>query len=122
MHKFLVGFGLLAGAITAATAANAQVRVIGSNPQGSLYYAASATIGRLMDEKLKIQVRVQPMGGTSTYIPLLNRGEVDFGPANVDDARTAFPPAQPGHQADCRHFSAHPRHHGRQRLTDKIGG
>ncbi len=74
-----------------AAAANAQdVRVIASNPQGSVFYSASAAIGKLMDEKLKMQVRVQPMAGSSTYIPLLNRGEVDFGLTNVDDARTSF--------------------------------
>ena len=37
-----------------------------------------------------MQVRVQPMGGSSTYIPLLNRGEVDFGLTNVDDSMTSF--------------------------------
>jgi TRAP transporter TAXI family solute receptor len=43
-----------------------------------------------MDEKLKLQVRVQPMAGSSTYIPLLNRGEVDFGLTNVDDSLTSY--------------------------------
>jgi hypothetical protein len=67
-----------------------QVRVIASNPQGSIFYASSVVLGKLMDDKLKMQVRVQPMGGSSTYIPLLNRGEADFGLTNVDDARTSF--------------------------------
>jgi uncharacterized protein len=73
-----------------ATVAHAQVRVIASNPQGSIFYSASVAIGKLLDEKLKMQVRVQPMGGSSTYIPLLNRGETDFGLTNVDDSLTAF--------------------------------
>jgi TRAP transporter TAXI family solute receptor len=90
MRKFLIGFSLLAVAATAATTASAQVRVIASNPQGSIFYSASATIGKLLDEKLKIQIRVQPMGGSSNYIPLLNRGEVDFGLTNVDDAQSSF--------------------------------
>jgi uncharacterized protein len=64
--------------------------VIASNPQGSIFYAGSVVFGKLMDEKLKMQVRVQPMAGSSTYIPLLNRGEVDFGLTNVDDSRSAF--------------------------------
>jgi len=67
-----------------------QVRVIASNPQGSIFYASSVVLGKLLDEKLKMQVRVQPMGGSSTYIPLLNRGEADFGLTNVDDARTSY--------------------------------
>jgi len=44
----------------------------------------------VIDEKVGRQARVQPMAGSSTYIPLLNRGEMNFGMANVDDARTAF--------------------------------
>lgn len=80
-----------AAVVGIATVAEAQqVRVIASNPQGSVFYAASAALGKLMDEKLKVQVRVQPMAGSSTYIPLLNRGEVDFGLTNVDDSMTSF--------------------------------
>jgi TRAP transporter TAXI family solute receptor len=74
----------------AATAHAQQVRVIAANPQGSIFYAASVVFGKLMDEKLKMQVRVQPMAGSSTYIPLLDRGEADFGLTNVDDARSSF--------------------------------
>jgi len=66
------------------------IRVIAANPQGSIFYSASATLGKVLTEKLKMQVRVQPMGGSSTYIPLLNRGEVDFGLTNVDDAVKSF--------------------------------
>jgi TRAP transporter TAXI family solute receptor len=74
-----------------ATAGQAQqVRVIAANPQGSIFYAASVAIGKLMDDKLKMNVRVQPMAGSSTYIPLLNRGEADFGLTNVDDSLTAY--------------------------------
>jgi TRAP transporter TAXI family solute receptor len=100
MRKILIGFSLMAGAASAATTASAQVRVIASNPQGSIFYSASATIGKLLDEKLKMQIRVQPMGGSSNYIPLLNRGEVDFGLTNVDDARTAFNGRLPFKQAN----------------------
>ena len=86
---------LLAGGaalmLLSATGTNAQqVMSIASNPQGSVFYSASVGIAKVIDEKLKTQVRVQPMGGSSTYIPLLNRGEVELGLTNVDDARTAF--------------------------------
>jgi uncharacterized protein len=84
----LTAAAALACAVTTAQAQ--QVRVIASNPQGSIFYASSVVIGKLLDEKLKMQVRVQPMAGSSTYIPLLDRGEVDFGLTNVDDARTSF--------------------------------
>jgi uncharacterized protein len=86
--KYAVAAALASG--FAATSHAQQVRVIASNPQGSIFYAGSVVFGKLMDEKLKMQVRVQPMAGSSTYIPLLNRGEVDFGLTNVDDSRSAF--------------------------------
>jgi TRAP transporter TAXI family solute receptor len=86
--SLVIATAAISGVATSAQAQ--QIRVIASNPQGSVFYSASATIGKLMDEKLKMQVRVQPMGGSSTYIPLLNRGEVDFGLTNVDDSATAY--------------------------------
>jgi hypothetical protein len=86
--------GLAAGLVALATgttvAGAAEVRVIASNPQGSVFYSASVTVGKILNEKLNMQVRVQPMGGSSTYIPLLNRGEVDFGLTNVDDSVKAY--------------------------------
>ena len=41
----------LACAISTAQAQD--VRVIASNPQGSIFYASSVVIGKLMDEKLR---------------------------------------------------------------------
>ncbi len=78
------------GCGVAAAAQAQQIRVIAANPQGSIFYSGSVAIGKLMDDKLKMQIRVQPMAGSSTYIPLLNRGEADFGLTNVDDAVSSF--------------------------------
>lgn len=90
MTRFLK-LSAAAALVCVASAAQAQqVRVIASNPQGSIFYAASVVIGKMMDEKLKMQVRVQPTAGTSTFIPQLDRAEIDFGLTNVDDARTAY--------------------------------
>ncbi|MBM3486434.1 MAG: TAXI family TRAP transporter solute-binding subunit [Alphaproteobacteria bacterium] len=77
-------------AVLAAPAAAQQVYTIASNPQGTQFYTLATGIAKLVDEKLKVQVRVQPMAGSSTYLPLLNRGELDFGLTNVDDARTSY--------------------------------
>ncbi len=89
MRKFNVIAGGAALLLSAASA-HAQVMVIASNPQGSVFYSSSVGIAKVMDEKLGTQVRVQPMGGSSTYIPLINRGEVELGLTNVDDTRTSF--------------------------------
>jgi hypothetical protein len=83
-------FAAVLGCGLAAAAQAQQIRVIAANPQGSIFYAGSVAIGKLMDDKLKMQVRVQPMAGSSTYIPMLDRGETDFGLTNVDDAVSSY--------------------------------
>jgi TRAP transporter TAXI family solute receptor len=86
--RLMVAAAAISGVVASAEAQ--QIRVLAANPQGSIFYSASAAIGKLMDDKLSMQVRVQPMAGSSTYIPLLNRGEADFGLANVDDAVSSY--------------------------------
>jgi TRAP transporter TAXI family solute receptor len=87
LQSLTVG-ALLATAV--ATGGNAQIYAIGSNPQGSLMFSGSAAIAKVASEKLKMQIRVQPMAGSSTYFPLINSGELDFGLANVDDTVTGY--------------------------------
>ena len=70
--------------------AHAQVYTIATNPQGSLYYTAASGIVKVAHDKLDLQLRVQPMAGTSTALPMLNRGEVEFSFANVDEAEVGY--------------------------------
>jgi hypothetical protein len=84
---------LLAMALTATAwspSAMAQIFAMGSNPQGSLFFQASAAVAKVAQEKAGMQIRVQPMAGSSTYIPLINTGEVDFGLTNVDDTLSSY--------------------------------
>jgi TRAP transporter TAXI family solute receptor len=81
---------LLASTAALAPAARAEVTVIASNPQGSIYYTVCAAIAKEMDANLHMAVRVQPMGGSTVYIPILNRGEVDFALTNIFDTMTAY--------------------------------
>jgi TRAP transporter TAXI family solute receptor len=81
---------LLASTAALAPAARAEVTVIASNPQGSIYYTVCAAIAKEMDANLHMSVRVQPMGGSTVYIPILNRGEVDFALTNIFDTMTAY--------------------------------
>ena len=73
---------LLAAAAVAATLAGeafAQRVTIVTNQQGSLAYSAGAALAKVMNEKLGAQSRVQPTGGSSTFYPLLDRGEAQYG-------------------------------------------
>jgi TRAP transporter TAXI family solute receptor len=81
---------MLASPFAPAPAARADVTVIASNPQGSIYYTVCAAIAKEMDADLHMAVRVQPMGGSTVYIPILNRGEVDFALTNIFDTMTAY--------------------------------
>jgi TRAP transporter TAXI family solute receptor len=65
--------------------ASAQVYSLVTNPQGALTYNAGAAVAKVANEKLKLQVRVQPMAGSSSYVPILNSGEADFGFLNVEE-------------------------------------
>ncbi|MBM3485624.1 MAG: TAXI family TRAP transporter solute-binding subunit [Alphaproteobacteria bacterium] len=90
MNKRRVLALAFATALVASGPAHATVYSIGTNPQGSQYFFAATSIAKAIDEKLKLQVRVQPMGGSSTYIPLVNRQELDFALGNVDDMQGAY--------------------------------
>jgi len=85
---------LVAAAIFAlafgARAEEQQVYTIATNPQGSLYYSAAAAIAKIANDKLNLQMRVQPFAGSSTYLPMLNRAEVDFSFNNVDDVDIGY--------------------------------
>ena len=74
----------------AATVVHGQVLAIATNPQGTLYYSVGAAIAAVMQQKAGLTVRVQATSGTSAYVPLLNRGEVEFGPMNAIDVVNAF--------------------------------
>jgi uncharacterized protein len=82
----------LASALTLGFAgvASAQTMGIATNPQGSLYYAVGSAVSQVVSNKTKHQLRVQPMGGSSTYVPTINQGQVEFGLLNVIDPAFAW--------------------------------
>jgi TRAP transporter TAXI family solute receptor len=85
---FLAGAAL--AAVAGHAAAAAEIYVFGSNPQGSLSFTSSSAIAKVIADKLQMQVRVQPMAGSSTFIPLLDTNEINFAAINVDEVQTAY--------------------------------
>jgi TRAP transporter TAXI family solute receptor len=63
---------------------------LGTNPQGSIYYAAGSAAAKVLSENLPVPVRVQPHSGSSTFLPLINAGELELGLNNSNDVRMAF--------------------------------
>jgi TRAP transporter TAXI family solute receptor len=58
---------------------------IGSNPPGSLFYALAGGLAKVISDSAAIQAQVQPYAGTSTFVPLFETGELDFGVVNAVD-------------------------------------
>src|SRR5689334_17318831 len=58
---------------------------IGSNPPGSLFYSLASGLAKEISESTPMQAQVQPYAGTSTFVPLFDTGELEFGVVNAVD-------------------------------------
>ncbi|HLB14165.1 MAG TPA: TAXI family TRAP transporter solute-binding subunit [Burkholderiales bacterium] len=63
---------------------------IGTNPPGTVFYALASGVAKVATEAGPIQATVQPYTGTSTLLPLLNSGELDFALVNGVDMGMAY--------------------------------
>jgi TRAP transporter TAXI family solute receptor len=63
---------------------------IGTNPAGTVFYALASGLAKIATEAGPIQATIQPYTGTSTLLPLLNNGELDFGLVNGVDMGMAY--------------------------------
>jgi hypothetical protein len=63
---------------------------IGTNPAGTVFYAVSAGLAKVISGAGPMQSVVQPYTGTSTFLPLLDNGEIDFGVVNAVDMGLAY--------------------------------
>ncbi len=63
---------------------------IGTNPQGSLAYGSGTAVAKLMNEKGNLLARVRAGGGSSTIVPQMDRGQIDFGFNNALEVRQSF--------------------------------
>lgn len=59
---------------------------VGANPPGTTIYAAASAISKVVSEATPIQMAVQPFSGATTYFPILNNGEMDFGLVSAPDS------------------------------------
>ena len=62
----------------------------GTNSPGTLFYALASGLSKVASSGGPIQVTVQPYSGTSTFIPLINSGELDLGVVNAVDMGMAY--------------------------------
>jgi TRAP transporter TAXI family solute receptor len=64
--------------------------VIGTNTPGTLFYALAGGLAKVVSGNSAVQASVQPYSGTSTFLPLVNNGELDFGIVNGVDMGMAY--------------------------------
>lgn len=56
---------------------------IGTNPAGTVFYALAGGLASVVSGAAPFQAVIQPYTGTSTFMPLLDSGEIDFGIINA---------------------------------------
>src|SRR5688572_20087408 len=93
-HRMLfLGFATVATALVAGTAQAQKFPVsttIAANPAGSLFYSVASGLAKVISEAGPMQSVVQPYTGSSTFLPLLDNGEIDFGIINAVDMGLAY--------------------------------
>lgn len=87
-----VGFvaAILVGTHTAQAQKLPASTTIGANPAGSLFYSVASGLAKVISGAGPMQAIVQPYTGSSTFLPLLDSGEIDFGIINAVDMGMAY--------------------------------
>ncbi len=96
MQLRLVTHTLAAGILAAVLGSAAQAQTFGfaTMQPGTLNHTSGTAVAKVLKEKAGLNVVVQPTAGESVLIPLVSRGEAEFGIANifeVEAAKTASP-------------------------------
>jgi uncharacterized protein len=78
-----LGFGI-------GLAATAPPASIGANPPGTVFYAVASGLAKVANEAGTARLTVQPHTGSSTFMPLMESGELEFGVVNAVDMGLAF--------------------------------
>lgn len=79
------------GIIASMASASAMDRLtVGTGPAGTLYHQIGTTISTLYQEKTGIQSSAKPFSGTTAYVPLMHRGEVQAGLNGSLESQDAF--------------------------------
>jgi TRAP-type uncharacterized transport system substrate-binding protein len=63
---------------------------VAANPPGTVFYALASGLAKVASEGAPFQMVVQPYSGTSTFLPLLDTGEIDFGVNNAVDMALSY--------------------------------
>jgi hypothetical protein len=62
----------------------------GTNPEGTVFYAVGGGLASVISGAAPFQAVIQPDTGTSTFLPRLDSGEIDFGIINAVEMNLAY--------------------------------
>jgi TRAP transporter TAXI family solute receptor len=86
-------------------AAQGQTVSVGTNPPGTVFYAVGSGLAKVVSEAGAAKMATQPYSGSSTFLPLLNTGEIEFGVVNAVDMALTY--RGPGFQIGGRNPFPH---------------
>jgi TRAP transporter TAXI family solute receptor len=78
---FLLGF---------AQAQQPKAVTIGTNPPGTVFYPVAGGLASVISGAASFQAGIQPYTGSSTFLPLLDSGEIDYGIVNAIESGLSF--------------------------------
>jgi hypothetical protein len=81
----------LAATLLAFTGASANAQTFGfaTMQPGTLNHTSGSAVAKVLKEKANLNVVIQPTAGESVLIPLVSRGEAEFGIANIFEVEAA---------------------------------
>jgi TRAP-type uncharacterized transport system substrate-binding protein len=86
----VLAFGFIAASASAQTFGFATLQA------GSLNHTSAAAIAKILKDKAGMNVLVQPTSGDTVILPMVDRGEADFGNGNIFEMHNAFEGQGPG--------------------------
>jgi TRAP transporter TAXI family solute receptor len=63
---------------------------LGSNPPGTAFYSVASGLSKIVTDAGAVKLTVQPYSGSSTFLPLIDSGELEFGINNAVDMALAL--------------------------------
>jgi len=78
------------GLLAASPALAQKIVSIGTNPPGTAFYSVGSGVAKVVTDSGAAKMAVQPYSGSSTFLPLLDSGELEFGVNNAVDMALAY--------------------------------
>jgi hypothetical protein len=86
MKHLFVGFVV---AIVFTATVQAQTVSFGTSPQGGANNALCTALGKIVNEKYGLKIRIVPMAGTEQFAPMIDAGRMDVAVASSTDVKFA---------------------------------